>query len=403
MNEVRAIGQAFENATAAGEKCALATIVSVEGSSYRRPGAKMLVTEDGTATGSISAGCLEHDVIEHAKRVIHTGGIKLAVYDNASTSDEMAWGLGLGCNGVVRVLIEAIYEDSQYIAALQKSSEMRPDAPSIFAATVYEYVPATADSGNISVGCRLFISEEGRVSFDGMDHDGPAIADAIQMLIRSGAKLGEHSIDTETFEVKVFLEKLSPPVPLVIFGAGHDALPIVELARTLGWQTEVIDPQARDASSARFALADRITLVRPADIERRVAITPQTIALVMSHNYSDDIACLKFLLTSSARYIGVMGPRKRTERMLEELGTGDGAFQLEEHDLTRLHSPVGLDIGANSPVQVALSIVAEIQAVLEGRSGRMLCESRGPLNYVSHVNRSVDRTSASGRGFTVGA
>src|SRR5215213_8998296 len=131
MNEVRALIEAFDGASAAGERCALATLVSVEGSSYRRPGARMLVREGGASTGTISAGCLESDVIEHAKRVIRDGAAKLVEYDTASTGEEMAWGLGLGCNGVVRVLVEPLDARSVYLAALRRSCESGEDAASL--------------------------------------------------------------------------------------------------------------------------------------------------------------------------------------------------------------------------------------------------------------------------------
>jgi xanthine/CO dehydrogenase XdhC/CoxF family maturation factor len=179
--------------------------------------------------------------------------------------------------------------------------------------------------------------------------------------------------------VKVFVETLLPPVQLVVFGAGHDALPIVELARGLGWQTEVVDPQARAATRARFAAADRVILAPPEDVGPQVTITPRTLTLLMSHNYSHDLALLKFLLNSPARYIGVMGPRKRTERMLDELAGGEPMSWSEEADLARLYSPVGLDLGANAPAEIALSIVAEMRAVIEGRCGGMLRERRGSI------------------------
>lgn len=313
MNEAQALVDAFDAANLRGERCALATVVSVEGSSYRRPGARMLVCEGGASTGTISAGCLEGDVIEHAKRVIRSGEAKLVEYDNTSVDDEMAWGLGLGCNGIVRVLVEPLASGSLYVEALRRSQSA--------AVTVEREYPAPAPGGTT---CR-----------------------------------------------KVFVETLLPPVPLVVFGAGQDALPVVELARGLGWQTEVVDPQARPASLARFAVADRVTLARPEDVRAQVRITPRTLTLLMSHNYAHDLAMLRFVLASPARYIGVMGPRKRTERMLREL---------EAIEEPRLCFPVGLDIGASSPAEIALSIVAEMRAVLEGRRGGMLRERQGSIH-----------------------
>ncbi len=360
MNETRALIEAFGGATGRGERCALATVVSVEGSSYRRPGARMLVCEAGTSTGTISAGCLESDVIEHAMRVMRTGAPKLVVYDTASTSDEMAWGLGLGCNGIVRVLVEPLASGSLYIEALRRSH-----ASSVSVATVYQCAP----SARIETGARLFIDEEGNVSHEKLSGEMAAMLESEVRALASGARI----YDFDGVAAKVFIETLLPPVPLVVFGAGHDALPVVQLARELGWQTQVVDPQARPASRSRFSMADRVTLSRPEDVGAHVAIARRTMALLMSHNYSHDLTLLRFLLASPARYIGVMGPRKRTERMLRELAANKA-------NLARLHSPVGLDIGANGSAEIALSILAEMRAVLDGRRGGMLRERRGSIH-----------------------
>src|SRR5215212_6909002 len=329
MNEVRALVEAFGAATRRGERCALATVVSVEGSSYRRPGARILVCEGGASTGTISAGCLEADVIEHAKRVILTGASKLVEYDTASTSDEMAWGLGLGCNGVVRVLVEPLAPGSAYVEALRRSCEAH--AAPVLVATVYQHTPSEPAPARIETGARLFVNEEGEVSREKLSGDAAATLEGeLGALSLEGVTSGAHVFDVDGADARVFVETLLPPVPLVIFGAGHDALPVVELARALGWQTEVVDPQARPASRSRFAVADRVTLARPEDVAAQVSITPRTLTLLMSHNYSHDLSLLKFLLASPARYIGVMGPRKRTERMLSELAAG------EEAELSRL-------------------------------------------------------------------
>ncbi|HEX8687474.1 MAG TPA: XdhC family protein [Pyrinomonadaceae bacterium] len=380
MNEVRALVEAFDAANRKGEGCALATVVSVEGSSYRRPGARMLVCEDGASTGTISAGCLESDVIEHAKRVIRTGEAVLVEYDTASTSGEMAWGLGLGCNGLVRVLVEPLSYGSLYVEALRRSCEA--DACAVTVATVYQHTPSGSDlvAGRVAIGARLFIDEGGEVGSENLSDEAASL---IEGDVRMSAR--RDSAGTRVYEVaggslKVFMEVLLPPIRLVVFGAGQDALPVVALARTLGWQTEVVDPQARPVSLSRFALADRVTLARPEDVGSRVNITPRTLTLLMSHNYSHDLALLRFLLASPACYIGVMGPRRRTERMLSELAASEETPFPEEAELTRLYSPAGLDVGANAPAEIALSIVAEMRAVLAGRRGQMLRERRGSIH-----------------------
>ena len=381
MNEVRALVEAFDAARASGERCALATVVSVEGSSYRRPGARMLVCESGASTGTISAGCLEADVIEHAKRVIRAGEAVLIEYDTASTGEEIAWGLGLGCDGVVRVLVEPLAHGSPYVEVLRRSCEA--DAAPVSVATVYQYVPPESASAVVrsEVGARLFISEDGGVSREKLSERVASVLEGEMRVLSLGGKTsGARVCDVGGGTVKVFVEMLLPPVPLIIFGAGHDALPVVELARGLGWQTEVVDPQARAASRSRFIAADRVTLARPEEVAARVRITPRTLTLLMTHNYSHDLALLRFLLASPARYVGVMGPRKRTERLLSELAASGEEFRFEERETARLYSPAGLDIGANSPAEIALSIVAEMRAVLDGRRGGLLRERRGSIH-----------------------
>lgn len=375
MNEVRALVEAFDGACARGERCALATVVSVEGSSYRRPGARMLVCEGGATEGTVSAGCLEADVAEHARRAIKAGKAVLVVYDTASTGEELAWGLGLGCNGVVRVLVEPLAPRSLYVEALRRSSAAPPDAAPSAVATVFQ-----TTSAGLAVGSRLFVGEGGEGARENLNGELASMieadARALSLEEASGVRVYERGGET----TEVFIETLAPPVPLVLFGAGQDALPIVELARGLGWRTEVIDPQARPASRERFARADEVTLARPEEFGARVRVTRRTLALVMSHNYAHDLAALKFLLDSPARYVGVMGPRKRTGRMLGELAETGGGFRLEEADRARLYAPAGLDIGANAPAEIALSIVAEMRAVLAERRGGLLRDGRGSIH-----------------------
>ncbi|MCA1613603.1 MAG: XdhC family protein [Acidobacteria bacterium] len=316
MNEVRALVEAFDSANTRGERCALATVVSVEGSSYRRPGARMLVCEGGASTGTISAGCLEADVVEHAKRVMRVGKAVLVEYDTASTSDEMAWGLGLGCNGVVRVLVEPLAPGSLYVEALRRSHEAQTDAAPVQVATVYQHTPSSPAAARIETGARLFLDEGGEVGREKLSGAAAAMLEGeVRALSFGGVTSGAHIFDVDGAGVTVFVETLLPPVPLVIFGAGHD-----------------------------------------------------------------DLELLKFLSASPARYVGVMGPRKRTERMLRELAAGDEAFRLGEEDRERLYSPAGLDIGANAPAEIALSIIAEMRAVLDGRRGGTLRERRGSIH-----------------------
>jgi xanthine/CO dehydrogenase XdhC/CoxF family maturation factor len=375
MNEIHELVEAFDVAKARSERCALATVVSVEGSAYRRPGAKMLVSETGASTGTISAGCLESDVIEQAKGLIRADRSKLIEYNTASTSEELAWGLGLGCGGIVRVLIEPMGDSSRYIEVLRRSLNVQSDAVPAIVATVYRSALSglVSSPASLDVGSRLLIDEKGRVSKDKLNNRAAAILEPEVRSLIAGELPCTAGIEVHGLAAELFIEALLPPVSLVVFGAGPDALPVIELACELGWRTEVVDIQARPASLSRFAVADRVTLARPEDLRALVGITPRTITLLMSHNYSHDLEMLGFLLSSPARYIGVMGPRQRTERMLEELGASQATAD-------RLHAPVGLDIGANGPREIALSIIAEMRAVLGGRGGGMLRERQGAIH-----------------------
>ena len=389
MNEVQELVEAFDAAQARAERCALATVVSVQGSSYRRPGARMLVSETGASTGTVSPGCLESDVIEHAKGVIRVNRPKLVEYDTATTGDELAWGLGLGCGGTVRVLIEPIAAGSPFFEALRGSLDAPADAAPAIVATVY-HCPTSAlvqSPASLTIGSRLFIDEEGLVSAADLSSRSAAMVELQIRSIIAGRPTCTASIEVDGMAAEIFIEALLPPVSLVVLGAGPDVLPVLELAHDLGWRTEVVDPQARPASCSRFVVADKVTLARPEDIWAQASITARTLTLLMSHNYSHDREMLGFLLRSPARYIGVLGPRQRTERMLEELGASQGTDD-------RLHFPAGLDIGANGPREIALSIIAEMRAVVDGRSGGMLRDRPGAIHGGSGEERILSIVAA---------
>src|SRR4051794_17457520 len=288
MNEVRAIVEGFDVATGRGERCALATVVSVDGSSYRRPGARMLVCEGGSTIGTISAGCLESDVAEHASGVIRAGTPRLVVYDTSSASDEITWGLGLGCNGTVRVLVEPLSSTSLYVDALKRSLEVRAHSARVVVATVYEChaSPETAVS-QIELGSRLVIEEGVNIRYERLnEHSASILQREVEAALSGGMTSGARMHAEWGSRLSTFFETLMPPVRLVIFGAGHDALPVVAAARELGWHIEVVDPQARPVTLNRFGAADRVTLARPEEVGALGEITPGTMTLVMSHNYT---------------------------------------------------------------------------------------------------------------------
>jgi xanthine/CO dehydrogenase XdhC/CoxF family maturation factor len=383
MNELKAIYQAFLENQRLGQRSALATIVHTSGSTYRRAGARMLISEDGRAAGSISGGCLEADVIERARPVMSSGKPVMVGYDTRSDED-LIWGLGLGCQGVVELMIESLSAEpggNKYIDFLGRCGYAREAGVS---ATV---VGAAAGAQDAQIGDRLMLSA------DGVEYSGTLGIDlALQMEADALAALDSGKSEIKIYgasdtAVKVFIEVIEPPVPLLIFGAGPDALPVVRFAKELGWRVTVVDTRARAATLERFHDADEVVLCRSGNINEHVEIGPRTVAVVMTHNYLDDLDLLEQLGPSPARYVGVLGPRKRTEKLLDEMPERCGLG-------ARLRSPVGIDIGADTPEEIALSIVAEVKAVLAGRPGAFLKDRRASIHPSRVEENSVVGESA---------
>lgn len=364
MNEAQNIVNAFRRLVP-GQRAALATIVSAEGSSYRRPGARMLITDKGETTGVLSAGCFEQDVCERARKVMLTGEPALVKYDT-TTDEDTVWGLGLGCNGVVHVLIEPA--TNERVRGLMQLLEESAESDSFAAiATVFR-----ASSG--STGVAAFLYADGTV--DGQ-FVAPSIFEDLREVVRNrNSVIKRYEIANDYLDV--FLEVVRPPARLVIFGAGRDAAPVVRLAKGLGWHASVVDTRARASSLERFKEADAVWLCRPEDVSKQVPLSERTAVVLMTHNYLHDLELLRQLLPSHLRYLGCLGPKKRTERLLLDL-SAEGLWFVRSN-LTRLHAPVGLDIGAETAEEIALSIVSEIKAVLSDRAGAQLRHRDGSIH-----------------------
>jgi xanthine dehydrogenase accessory factor len=367
MKDVLDILAAYHAMTQAGGRAALATVVGVAGSAYRRPGAKMLILEDGRTVGAISGGCLENDVAEHAQQVIAGGAPKLVAYDTRSEDDE-AWGVGMGCNGEILIFIEPLVSDAPDNPLLLLNRFFQERREPFAIATVFR----THGDGGCAPGFRLTATADALPVPNDDFALSQSLADALRAVFAAGKSR------TETFtagdaHAEAFLEYVSPPPHLKIFGGGPDARPIVALAAELGWRVTVIDHRPAMARAERFPTAE-VVLSRYDD----VATSPEDIALVMTHNYAHDREILRRLLTRPARYLGVLGPKRRTERILAELRLDGFVFAPETS--ANVYYPTGLDIGAETPQEIALSIVAEIQAALAGRTGAMLRARSGPIH-----------------------
>jgi xanthine dehydrogenase accessory factor len=331
MKEVREI---VGHLVAGGSGAVLATLVAVQGSSYRRPGARMLVTKAGARIGSISGGCLEQDLVERCLRVLASGRAEVVVYDTSAEND-LLWGVGQGCHGVIRILMEPIAAPPEWaVAAAGNFREGRP--------TELEVIWEAPDA---SLGTKLAASATKQAS-----------------LRPSG----------------VFSDRILAPPALTIFGAGDDAQPLARIAIELGWNVTVADPRPALPTEARFPGVVARVIAPAEDLVGRSAPAEGSIAVVMTHHFLHDLPLLRDLLPLPLAYLGLLGPKGRADRILADLAA-DG-LTLTAAMRERLHAPVGLDLGADSPQEVALSIVAEIASSLSGRDGSPLRERSLPIH-----------------------
>jgi xanthine dehydrogenase accessory factor len=367
MSEISDVLAAIESLSAKSERMALATIVAVRGSTYRRPGARLLVPENGAPIGNLSGGCLEGDVADMARVVMEEGRARLAGWD-LTADDDAVWGLGLGCNGAIEVFIEPAEKAAEVAGALRLAlQEERP----ISVVTVLE----SAREG-VEPGARLVVRPDGSVDGSLGDVEIDRAAETA-----AGERLAAERSEMRTLPggVRAFVEVLEPPLRLLVCGAGHDAVPLVRAAAGLGWNPVVVDDRPGFLNADRFPEAAGFVAVEaPEKVAVEAPIDDRTYTVVMTHNFLRDKEYLRALLGSPAAYIGMLGPGARTQRLLMELA--DEGIDLTGADRARIHGPAGLDVGAEGPEEIAESIVAEIVAVKRGRSGGFLKERPGPIH-----------------------
>lgn len=368
MKEQKAIVEAFRKTDHTVRKVALATVVRVRGSSYRSPGARMLITDDGKWTGSISGGCLEGDALRKARKVMQDQEPQLVTYDTSEDSNQNL-GIGLGCNGIIDVLLEPV-------------NETRPHDPiKLFDKIIGVHEPvglATVFSNSRFQGEKFLINrnQEILISFSSEPLNFLVMPDVARAFETKRSEVIHYTLDGVALEV--FVELIQPAISLMIFGGGFDARPVSSLAKSLGWEVTVTDECVAHIAPLFFPTADKLSLCHRDFVDRDFQITPFTACVLMSHNYEYDRDVLRKLLKSPSPYIGILGPRKRFDKMLAEY-TKEG-IQMSGDDLHRIHSPIGLDIGAEAPDEIALSIVAEIQGKFASRSGGFLKYRNAPIH-----------------------
>lgn len=329
----------------------------------------MLVDEDGAMTCMISGGCLEPTIAEIARQVIETNEPVVRHFD---LEEDVVWGLGIGCGGSVDVYIEPL----ETISPVDVWLEDVRDGRAVALATVI----GTSLPGEIPVGAHLLIREEG--SLRGT-LGSSVLDDAVRQVVEEKFRELMPRSETRTFSptpgetAEVFIDVSVPPSELVIFGAGHDAIPLVALGVGQGYRVSVVDARPAFVTAERFPGA-RLVIAHPSELKNRVVLGPRSYVVIMNHHLERDRACLRFALESVAPYVGVLGPRSRFEKLAE--GLRREGFELTDDHRARIYSPVGLDVGADSPEEVALSILAEILAVRNHHVGGFLRQRTGRIH-----------------------
>jgi xanthine/CO dehydrogenase XdhC/CoxF family maturation factor len=342
------LGDFFRDHQARGAPLVLATVVRTLGSTYRKAGAQMLIAADASAAGLLSGGCLEADLMDRAHAVLDTGQALAVDYDTRS-SDDVLWGIGLGCEGAMTILMTRIDRGNQYQPFAFIEQCQRRHVEGRFALVMQ------SDDAAFPLGASYCSGVPARLP--------AAVAQALAVPPSREGVTARLSVTVVADNATFLVVPVELPPRLLVLGAGPDALPLVEIAGLMNWQVTVLDHRPAYAVAERFPRAARVALSPANALHEQLRAQSFDAAVVMSHHLLSDQAYLETLAASAIPYVGLLGPAPRRARLLSELGDRAAALA------GRLHGPVGLDIGARTPETIALAIVSEILAVLNGRSG----------------------------------
>lgn len=378
-----------------GTGAVVATIVEIEGSSYRLEGARMLIRPDGQYVGTISGGCLEGEVAERAMRVLATGAPDLVTLEQQEGEDP--FGFGSGCGGTIHVLLEPFHGDPEAPDALNLIRQCIQQRTSGALATVYR---TEGDLGREQGRHLLITAADDDAAWRGTV-EGEALRqtiaeDATEVLRKGRARQTAYTSDQGRADVMI--EHVKPPLRLLLFGEEHDVEPLLAQANLLGWEPVVVGGSPVPGLKEQFPDAsDYVALLHPEEVSEVLThVGARDAAVVMSHNYIRDRTVLRFLLRSDVGYVGALGARSRLEQLAEDFSEGGTPADRVAHDAMadgRLHAPVGLDIGAETPEEIALSIAAEVQAVFAGAGGGFLSDGTGRI-HPSRVRPETHETEA---------
>lgn len=359
----RSIRRSMREHVDANSDAVVATVVRVEGSGYRRPGARMVIKLDGDSRGAVTAGCLEDSVVEAARQTIVDGRARVHTYD-LRDDDADVWGLGLGCNGVVDILVEPL--DASFTAALDALNAKRP-------VTVLTAVSSRDPA--IDIGDRTVLGPDTATTARAPLPD--EVTESVRSRLTDAGDGVAVTVDIETAggDVRVFANHLTPTPDVLLFGSQADVNPVASLAARAGFRVRVATARGARADAERFPAAANVRSTRPNDLDTLVEAPAHTYAVLMSHNFLDDRLALESLLDTDIPHIGVLGPRSRFCELHEAMDR-----PLDPADDARIAAPCGLDLGGDEPTAIGFSIVSELLAVHNDRDGGRLAEGSGPIH-----------------------
>lgn len=356
-----------ESKKESSEKYAIAQVVNVEGSSYRREGARMIVFESGIFEGGISGGCLEGDTLKRSQLAILKQEPSLVTYD---TSKENEIGIGLGCNGVIDVLMTPLKDNSNTLTILRKCLS---DRKSHIIVTV---TSVNAEHSLLKLGTNFYYDTEKDVLEDvpSSEFKDFLLAKIQEVLQKNKSNKYFFSGTESDLEAGVFIEIIPAQFHLAIFGDNYDVYPMIELARVLDWEISLVG----NMQKLKKAKIEAVTNIYHKDFKERPKLDDRTAVILMAHDFKSDKANLKMALASEAPYIASLGPKKRFVKMLDKFD--EEGLALTKNDVDRIYAPSGLEIGANTPEEIALSIFSEILGVFSGKKGGSLKDKDGPIH-----------------------
>jgi xanthine dehydrogenase accessory factor len=365
MKEIKTILELVSAKESSSEKYAIAQVVNVEGSSYRREGARMIVYESGIFEGGISGGCLEGDTLKRSQLAILKQKPSLVTYD---TSKEQEIGISLGCNGIIDVLMTPINPESPTLKILKKCLLERKSHIII---TVTSIEP---QQESIKLGSSFYYNSEIEDIVDmPVSLFKTFLLDQTQEVLEKN-KSGKYHFVSNEFEAGVYLEMIPAQFHLCIYGDNYDVYPMIELAKVLDWEISLVG----NMQKLKKEKIQSVTNIYHKDFKERPLIDDRTAVIIMAHDFKTDSTNLMEVLKSASPYIASLGPKKRYNKMLEAFK--ESGFELTAKDKERIHAPSGLEIGANTPEEIALSIFSEILSVFNGKKGGMLKHKSSPIH-----------------------